>query len=79
MAEDYQETIIRIDHRAKTAEIWTMRPAVKNRALRAGFAETKRQGKGVWLSGPLSGVSIRKPPRTRDHSANLGRFKGRQE
>jgi hypothetical protein len=58
---DYQESIFRIDHRAKTAHLWTERPSVKARAIRCGFTVERQEGRGVWMVGPMKAVSIRRP------------------
>lgn len=70
---DYRETIIRLDHEAKTAQIWSQNRAILTRARRSGFVEENRQGSGVWLSGPIRGILIRKGPSGARKSTNQGR------
>lgn len=56
---DYRETIIRLDHDAKTAEIWTENRGVIGKATRAGWTVTHKQAGGTWLAGGIRGVLVR--------------------
>ena len=59
---DYRETVIRLDHDAKTAEVWTENRAVLTRLRRAGAVQTNRQGRGHWYTAPIRAILIRKVP-----------------
>lgn len=63
--KDHRETLIRLDHDARTAQIWTENRGVRGRALRCGWRIEKEQAGGIWLTGPLRGILIRKGPGTR--------------
>lgn len=60
MAKDYDETVIRLDYESETAEIWTQRRGLISRLTKCGFRTIRTQGRGVWLTGPIKGVSFRK-------------------
>lgn len=73
---DYRETIIRLDHDAKIAEIWTESRAIIRRCAKFGYPETQRQLKGVWLRLPIRAIHIKKWPPSRSSRPNRGQFKG---
>ena len=56
---DYRETLIRIDHDSKLAEVWTEQAGLASRLKKLGFKETKQQGRGVWLQGGRKQISFR--------------------
>ena len=58
---DHRETIIRIDHVAKTAEIWTISRRITTRLRRIGAKPLERQIAGQWWSLPERSISLRKP------------------
>lgn len=65
MQRDSKETLIRLDHDMKYAEIWTERPEIIRRCTKFGYQETGRQAKGVWLRLPIQAIRIRKWPVSR--------------
>ena len=52
MAGDSRETVIRIDHDTKRAQVWTQNRALCNRLKRMGAKELERQAKGEWFDTP---------------------------
>lgn len=60
--KDYRETLIRIDHDAKTCEVWTERRGVISRLKRSGFIKIREQNLGVWFSGTARQVLLRAIP-----------------
>ncbi len=48
MSKDYSETIIRLDHDGKFAEVWTQNRAVLSLLKRTGAIALERQIKGEW-------------------------------
>lgn len=58
---DYRETIIRLDHSSKTAEIWTAENGLQNRLKRLGAKELDKAIRGQWYEVPIRWVRIGKP------------------
>jgi hypothetical protein len=77
LPRDFRETLIRLDHDAKTAEIWTEDRGVTGRALRRGWTVRKRSARGVWMVGPISAILIRKAPSRPGFRRNAGQFRRR--
>lgn len=73
LPRDFRETVIRLDHDAKTAEVWTEQRGVLSRLKRSGFTLISKSGRGEWWRGPLRGVLIRKVP-LRSGSGRVGGF-----
>lgn len=72
---DYRETVIRLDHDAKIAEVWTEQRGILTRLKRSGFTFQKAQGKGQWWRGPLRGILIRKGPSRRGSGGNTANLR----
>lgn len=77
MAQDYQESVIQIDHGAKIASAWTIRKGVARRLERLGWTKVDRQGPGYWYSAPAKAVSFRKVRQLPVISSNAGHFKSK--
>lgn len=75
MAKDYDETVIRLDYESETAEIWTQRRGLIARLTKCGFSTIRTQGRGVWLTGPIKGVSFRKAVNKRRSGATAAQLK----
>ena len=74
---DTRETIIRLDHDGKYAEIWTETRSIISRCRRFGYPQTGTQAKGVWLRLPIRAISIRKWPPTGRFSGKAGQFRSK--
>lgn len=72
MSRDANETIIRLDHDLKTAEVWTPNRRVQSTMRRVGAEKLERQIEGQWWRVPyrIAGRSI-----TFGKSSKKGRFK----
>src|SRR5882672_9501334 len=58
---DADETIIRLDHDSKMAEVWTMRRGLVGRLMRLGGELLDKAGPGVWVRLPLKAIRFRNP------------------
>ena len=78
MPETTDETIVRIDHKAKIAVVWTQNRGVINKLNRSGWSLTRsdtfQKRRGCWYKATAKQVSFRKPANSqarRGNSANL--------
>ena len=60
-AGDANETIIRLDHDLRVAEVWTMRRSIATRLKRLGATQGDRVGPGVWLRIPAAAIRFKNP------------------
>lgn len=74
---DSKETIIRLDHDGKFAEIWTESRAIIRRCAKFGYPQTGAQAKGVWLRLPIRAIAIKKWPSSRRFVTTAGQFKAK--
>jgi hypothetical protein len=58
---DARETIIRLDHDLKVAEVWTMRRRLLGRLKRLGGEVLDKAGPGVWVRLPERAIRFRNP------------------
>lgn len=58
---DANETIIRLDHDLKVAEVWTMRRGIVNRLTCLGATKLNRVGTGVWFRLPIGTIRFKNP------------------
>jgi hypothetical protein len=68
---DYRETIIRIDHDAKIAEVWTRSRAILSKLKRIGAKPLDKQIRGEWWQVGIRQISLRKPAK-RGNSRGFG-------
>lgn len=60
MARDYRETLVRLDHEAGLAEVWTCRRSVARKLEKLGWTREKLgQVGGTWWRGQARGVTFR--------------------
>lgn len=71
---DYKETLVRIDHEAGTAEVWTEDRRTKTLLGKRKFKFTREQAKGAWYMGASTQVRFCLPKRSSAplNSSNAG-------
>ncbi len=57
MARDYHESMIRLDHDLKIAEVWTTNPRITSVMKRVGATPLDRQIAGQWWRVPFRALS----------------------
>ena len=72
---DSKETLIRLDHDGKFAEIWTETRSIISRCKKFGYPQTGAQAKGVWFRVPIRAIGIKKWPSGRRKLPKEGLFR----
>ena len=73
---DSDETLIRLDHDAKIAEVWTMKKGIVSKLKRVGASFQDRQGPGLWATLPIKSISFRKPVKRGHFQPNTAGLRG---